>query len=94
MAEQHEDAEADHGEALVDEAPDDNAELALRLPGQPVGVRAGQAEASAGRRPSVCMPASASATCSRSLNDEVLASLLRHSGSSGRARRRGCRRAG
>ena len=63
-AEQHEDAEAEHGEALVDEAAEDDAELALRLPGQPVGVRARQPERRPPGEARVCMPASVVATCS------------------------------
>ena len=47
-AEQHEHAQPDHAQPLVDEAPEDDPPLALRLPRQPVGVRARQPEPGAG----------------------------------------------
>ena len=63
----------------------------LASPRQPVGVRARQPEAGAGASQGVRSRLDRGHVLRR-LDHEVLADVLRHSGSSGRARRRGCRR--
>ena len=93
-AEQHEDAEPDHGERLVDEPPEDDPGLALGLPREPVRVARAQLDPGAGARQGVRTGLHGRARFVASGDEVLLGQRLRHSGSSGRGRRRGCRRPG
>ena len=69
------------------------SEVRARFPGETVGVGARQPGTGSGRGQGVHAGLGGGHALRR-LYDEVLADLVRHSGSSDRARHRGCRRAG